>query len=337
MSGTRIGLMGFGRIGRECFRLALDDERFEVVAIADIGRPDILHQLLNHPARPDSGIRLAGRHLISNKGRARMLTADRPDEVPWDAFGVDVVVEATGRYRSRAELAQHLANGAPRVVLSTLPGDEVDRVVLYGVNERAASAADRIVSAGSASTVAAALVLKTISDSYGIEYATMTSVHAYTSDQTLQDHAGPDYRRSRAGANNILPNEAPAVAWLARLLPGLEGRLSGYALNVPVPMGSLLDVTVSLTRDGVSVAEVNDLFRTAARQQPAVIDTVEDPIVSSDVRGCTQSLLFDIMGTMRLGRGMLKMLGWHDALGHARAILDVAGHYATLQSTGAPS
>jgi glyceraldehyde 3-phosphate dehydrogenase len=332
MSFTRIGLMGFGRVGRQLYLLALEDQRFQVTAIADIGRPEILHHLLTRSTGPARDIRLDKHYLVSGRGRARMLSADRPEEIPWDVFGTDLVIDATGRYRSRGQLAPHIENGARRVILSVLPEDDLDRVVLHGVNDASADPADRIVSAGSASTTATALALKTISEAWEIRQATMTSVHAYTSDQSLQDYAGPDYRRSRSGAENIIPNDTPAVHWVEQTLPALAGRLSGYALNVPVPVGSLLDLTVSLAQADVTAEAVNERFVSAAKQRPDLIGTVADPIVSSDVRGRSESLLVDLMGTMKSGASMIKLLAWHESLGHARRILDLAAGYAELDA-----
>lgn len=329
MKPVRVGIMGFGRVGRQIYQLALHDPRFDVVAISDIGRPEILHHLLTKTL-PDGKVKLENNYLVSSRGRARLMPADRPTEIPWDVFGVDVVIEATGRFRLAAELKPHLDSGAPRVILSALPDDDIDRVVLYGVNDDSARPEDRIISAGSASTTATALALKVLSAAHVIEQATMTSVHAYTSDQSLQDYAGPDYRRSRSGAKNIIPNNTPASHWVQRVLPELDGRLSGYALNVPVQVGSMLDVTVAFRDPAAEVAAINDLFRAAAARQPALIATIDDPIVSSDVRGSVQSLLVDLQATMRAGQRMVKLIGWHETLGHARRILDVAGVYADL-------
>jgi glyceraldehyde 3-phosphate dehydrogenase len=332
MHTLRLGMMGFGRIGRQIYRLVLEDPRFEMVAISDIGQPHILHHLVTKTLRRRADIRLEGNYLVSGSSRTRLMPADRPTEVPWDVFGVDMVIDATGRFRSRVDLTAHLDNGAKRVILAVLPDDALDRVVLSGVNEDTASAGDRLVSAGSASTTATALVLKTIADHHAIEQASITSVHAYTSDQSLQDYAGPDYRRSRSGAENIIPNDTPARHWVQRVLPELEGRLSGYALNVPVQSGSMLDVTVSFAAPGAGADSINALFVAAAECRPDVIGVARDPIVSSDVKGCSQSLLVDLVGTMQAGSRMVKILGWHETLGHARRVLDVVGLYADLDA-----
>ena len=333
----RIGMMGFGLVGRQLYRLALEDERFEVVAISDIGRPEILHHLLARSlARHGGAARLQGNHLLGEfagrRSKARLMQAGRPAEAPWDLFGVDLVIDAAGRFRTLGELRPHLDNGAPRVILSTLPAEDIDRVVLVGVNQASAAAADRIVSAGSASTAAAALALKVVVNAFPLAHASITSVHAYTSDQSLQDYAGPDYRRSRSGAENIIPNDTPAPRWVERALPEAKGKVSGFALNVPVPAGSLLDLTLAFADAAPNTEAVNDLFRAAAAEAPELIGATEDPIVSSDVKGCRQSLLVDLKGTLKAGERLVKLLAWHESLGHARRILDLAALYAVLDA-----
>lgn len=333
-------MMGFGQVGRQIYRLALDDHRYEVVAVSDIGRPEILHHLLTKSMARRVPVRLEGNYLVSHRERSgrdtryrtRLLPADKPAEIPWDVFGADLVIDTTARFRSPAALAPHLENGARRVILSTLPEGEVDRVVLYGVNQDGIDAQDRIVSAGSASTTAMALALKVIARAGTVEHATMTSVHAYTSDQILQDYAGPDYRRSRSGAENIIPNETPAPGWVERALPELRGKLSGFALNVPVQAGSLLDMTVSFAESGLTAQTVNELFAAAAEEEPELIAATGDPIVSSDVKGCSQSILVDLKGTLKAGSNLIKVLAWHESLGHARRILDLAALYAGLDA-----
>jgi glyceraldehyde 3-phosphate dehydrogenase len=248
-------------------------------------------------------------------------------------FDVDFVIDASSRFRSMQELNPHLENGAKRVILSVLPEGDVDQVVLFGVNEASASAHDRIISAGSASTTATALALKIIMDCFAIEHATMTSVHAYTSDQALQDYAGADHRRSRSGAENIIPNNTPALHWVQQVLPEVSGKFTAYALNVPVQVGSMLDITVALTEALPDVDRIKDLFIAAEENVPALVGTTNDLIVSSDIKGCTKSLLVDLQGTIKAGSKMVKILAWHESLGHASRILDIAETYADLDAT----
>ena len=336
-------MMGFGQVGRQIYRLALDDQRFEVVAVSDIGRPEILHHLLTKSMAPRVSVELKGNYLLSrragpggdNQLQTRLLPADKPAEIPWDVLGADLVIDTTARFRSAEALCPHLDNGARRVILSTLPEGKIDRVVLYGVNQCSIAGADRIVSAGSASTTAMALALKVMVGAGPIEHATMTSVHAYTSDQILQDYAGPDYRRSRSGAENIIPNETPAPYWVQRVMPEVEGKISGFALNVPVQAGSLLDMTVAFAAPGATPECINDLYVAAAAAQPELIAVTGDPIVSSDVKGCSQSILVDLKGTLKAGSRLIKVLAWHESLGHARRILDLAALYGGLDAAPA--
>ena len=328
--------MGFGQVGRQIYRLALKDDRFDTVAIADIGQPDILHHLLSKTMGRDGHVTLTGNHLVARDGtttrKTRLMSTERPGGIPWDLLDVDVVIDVTGRYRSRTALTPHLENGARRVVTSSLPDGELDRVVLYGVNQASAVSADRIVSAGSASTTAMGLALRVVTAAKPIAHATMTSVHAYTRDQSLYDHAGPDYRRSRAAAGNIIPNSTPAPHWVEEALPAVKGKVSGFALNVPVAVGSLLDVTLAFTDAAMGADEINGLFAAAAEAEPDLIAVTHDPIVSSDVRGFSQSILVDLQGTLKAGEKLMKLLAWHEILGHANRILDVAAHYAALDA-----
>lgn len=331
MDKVRIGMMGFGRVGRQIYRLAQQDDRFDIAVISDIGQPQILHHLLTKTMSRMPNVRLDGNYLVSENGRTRMMSADRPMEVPWDVFGVDVVIDVTGKFRSSPDLSPHLENGAPRVITSVLPDNgEIDRVVIVGVNEDQASPEDRIVSAGSASTAASALALKTITDTYPIEHASVTSVHEFTSDQVLEDYAGPDYRRSRSGARNIIPNTTPALTWVPEVLPVVADKITGYAMNVPVQTGSMLDLTVVFQDSGVDVAAVNGLFEAAAKARPDILAVTWHPIVSSDVRGLPHSLLVDLEATLKSGSRLMKVIGWHETLGHAARILDLVALYARL-------
>ena len=184
--------------------------------------------------------------------------------------------------------------------------------------------------AGSATTEALALALKVIDDAVGVESASMTSVHAYTSDQSLQDYAGKDYRRSRSAAQNIIPNSNSSAHWVAQVLPQFAGKLSGFALNVPVQKGSLLDLDLVLKDERAGIEELNAAMVAAVDQYPGLIEVTDDPIVSSDVIGNPCSLLFDLKGTIKAGRRVVKVLGWYESLDHAARILDVVRLYAAL-------
>jgi glyceraldehyde 3-phosphate dehydrogenase len=322
--------MGFGQIGRQIYDLAARSSDVEIVAIADIGRPQILHYLLKSEVSEPPHYELQGNFLVNPRFRSRLMQIDRPEEMPWDIFGVDIVIDATGKYRDRASLQAHLASGAQRVLLRTLPVDPVDRIVIPGINTSSATKDDRVVSAGSATTTALCLLLQCVSSKYDIECASMTTVHAFTSDQALQDYAGSDYRRSRSAAKNVIPNTHEASLWLGQILPAFAGRVMTWALNVPVQDGCLLDVSLVMKDDSVTAEAVNEVMRESAVALPGIIAVAEDPIVSSDVLGNPHSLLFDARGTIKAGSHIIKTLGWYENLGHATRLLDVVRLYAQL-------
>lgn len=332
-SAVRIGLMGFGQIGRQLYQLAAASEDLEIPIIADIARPDILHYLLRSDDQVDCA--LQGNYLQHPRFRTRMLQNNQPGETPWDVFGVDIVIDATGKFRTARELTPHLNSGAPRVLITSLPDEPLDRMVIPGINADEATADDKLVSAASATTTAFALALKILDQAHPLEAATMTTVHAYTSDQPLQDYAGTDFRRSRSAAENIIPNTSASPRWVETLLPQFAGKLSGHALNVPVQRGSMLDICAVMQSPEVGIEDLNSAMLAAAQQYPGLVTTVEDPIVSSDVIGNGHSLVFDLKGTIKAGNRMLKALVWYETLGHANRILDVVRLYHSLNQGGA--
>jgi glyceraldehyde 3-phosphate dehydrogenase len=327
---TRVGIMGFGQTGRQIFELASRSEDVEIVAIADIGKPEILHYLLCSEVDDPGRHRLEGNFLVNDRFRARLMEIDRPAEMPWDIFNVDVVIDSTGKYRDRSNMEGHLSNGAQRVLLRTLPTDHIDKIVIPGINDAAASVSDRMISAGSATTTALALLLNSLSSSFDIDCGSMTTVHAFTSDQPLQDYAGSDFRRSRSAAKNIIPNSHEASHWLGHILPEFEGKIMTAALNVPVQEGCLLDVNLVMNDSAVSAEDVNEAMRAAAKKLPGILQVVEDPIVSSDIIGNSHSQIFDTKGTIKAGSNTIKTLSWYENLGHAARLLDVVRLYSKL-------
>ena len=330
----RLGLMGFGQTGRQLYDLASAQDDVEIVALADIGKPQILQYLLQSEVANPDRYALEGNYLVGPGGRARLLSTDRPAEMPWDILGVDLVIEATGRYRSREDLCAHIAGGAPRVLLRTLPLDGIDRIVIPGINDAGISADDRLISAGSPTTSALCLLLHILSQHLAIECGSATTVHAYTSDQALQDYAGSDYRRSRSAARNIIPNGHESGHWLGRVLPQFAGKITTSTLNVPVQEGCLLDVDLVLEDREVTVDDINQAMREAAASMPDLVGTIDDPIVSRDVLGSSLSLLFDTQGTLRAGDHFVKTLSWYETRGHAARLLDVARLYAGFDRAG---
>jgi len=325
--------MGFGEIGRHIYRLCMEDDMFEVVAISDYGKPEILAYLIEAEVKGRLKVTLEdGNFINSSAGRARIVTGGKPGDVPWDIFDVDVVIDATGIFKYKKELENHLKAGAPHVLLSTLPAEEIDRIVVMGVNDHTIDLNDRIVSAGSATTNATALMLKFFNERFGVDYAMLTTVHSYTSDQPLRDKAGIDFRRSRSAAENIIPNETPTPRWIPYILPDFKGKIEGAALNVPIPNGSLLDLTTVFKSKDVTIDQVNELMYEAAAKLPDLIQVAEDPIVSSDVINNRHAVVFDRLATMKSAGRMFKTLVWyHTALAQACRILDVIRIYHLLQ------
>ncbi|MCX2982093.1 glyceraldehyde-3-phosphate dehydrogenase [Halieaceae bacterium IMCC14734] len=326
----RVGIMGFGQTGRQIYDLASRSDDVEVVAIADIGKPDILSYLLRSEVKQPERHTLEGNFLVNPNFKTRLMGIDTPAETPWDIFGVDAVIDSTGIYGDSGSMHDHLNNGAGRVILRTLPADTIDRIVMPGINESSITAADRMISAGSATTTALCLLLNILSRHFDIECGSMTTIHAYTSDQVLQDYAGSDMRRSRSAAKNIIPNGHEAQHWLGRVLPQFEGKITTSALNVPIHEGCLLDTNLVLSDASVTVEDINDAVRNSVGDYPGIVDVVEDPIVSSDVIGNPHSLLFDTKGTIKAGETIFKTLGWYENLGHAARLLDVVRLYAEL-------
>ena len=330
----KLGLMGFGQIGRMIYQLAQHQPDIEITAIADIGEPHILCYLLQAELDDPGSFRIEGNYLISPRYRSRMLRTDSPGEVPWDTFGVDLVIEATGQFRDRASLEAHLHAGSPRVLARTLPTELIDRIIVPGINESSINPHDRIISAGSATFGAAALLLQAVTEVAPVDSVSITSIHSYSSDQPVQDYAGSDYRRSRSAAENIIPNTHEAGNWLPNLLPHLEGRVTTSALNVPIQRGSLLDISLAFSDDSITVDAVNNAIRSASHSRPELVQVSEDPIVSSDVIGQSCTVLFDAPGTIKAGSRMIKLLGWYENLGHAARLLDVARLYTELEAAG---
>lgn len=335
MGKIRLGLMGFGEIGRSLYKLCLEDDRIEVVAISDIGNPDILHYLLTALTLKNDAVKLEKNYFVSEKGRTRIMQGASPQQVPWDAYDVDFVVDATGKYRSSNDMKHHLESGARRAIVAFLPDDMIDRLVVMGVNDQSIQATDRLISAGSSTTNAAAIMLKILNDAFGVEAASLAAIHEYTADQPLRDTVGKDFRRSRSAAENIIPNLSPSVRWLPYLLPELEGKIEGLALNVPVPAGTLMDLNTFLRKPDFSIDDVHAAIAAAAVHMPEIVEVVEDPIVSSDIIGNTHSLIYDKQATMKSAGKIVKTMSWyHSATSLSARIKEVILAYDQLDKKG---
>ena len=334
MDRIRVGLKGFGEIPRHLYRMCQDDERIEVVAISDLGQPEILAYLVGAETKGKSKVKQEGNFLITNNGKARFIGGGEPGKIPWDIFDVDIVVDGTWLYRSREDMQKHIDAGAQRVMLTSLPNGEIDRTVLSGINDHTILSTDKLVSAGSATTHVAALILKILSESFGVDQATLTSIHSYTSDQPLRDRAGSDFRRSRSAAENIIPIDTLAPQWIENIMPEMKGRIAGTVLNVPVPNGSLLDLTTVL-KTTATKEDVIQAVREASKKYPHLIQVMDDPIVSSDVVDNSHSAVFDTKATMHSPGRMVKTLTWyHSAFAMAARIKELILAYDEADKKG---
>jgi len=312
----RIAINGFGRIGRNVFRVLHQSyPDTEVVAINDITSPETLAHLLKYDSvhGPFKGQVKAAKDGFSVDGKKILVTAERdPAKLPHAANRIDFVVESTGIFTSRADCAKHLEAGAKRVLLTVPAKDEIDAMIVLGVNEKALKPSDRIISNASCTTNCLAPMAKVLHEAFGIEHGLMTTVHAYTNDQQVLDLPHKDLRRARAAALNIIPTTTGAARAVGKILPELKGKLDGISLRVPVPDGSVVDLVARLSRE-VTIAEVNAAFQAAAKKPlKGIVEYTEDPIVSSDIVRNPASTIFDSLSTMVMEGRMVKVVAWYD-------------------------
>ncbi|MDX1642773.1 MAG: type I glyceraldehyde-3-phosphate dehydrogenase [Thermoanaerobaculia bacterium] len=331
---TRVGINGFGRIGRSVFRILSERDDMEVVAINDLFDNRQLAYLLKY----DTVMRRFERRVEADEDSLRIdgepvaMTAERdPAAIPWSEFGVDIVVESTGVFRQREGLEKHLEAGASRVVLTVPPKDEIDAMVVIGVNEEILAPEHRIVSNASCTTNCLAPLARILDDAFGIEQGFITTVHAYTNDQRLADVPHKSLRRSRAAAENVIPTTTGAARAVGKVLPALEGRLDGMAMRVPVPDGSIVDLSVKLDR-AVDREELNQAVREAADGPlRRVVEYAEDPLVSSDIIGNPHSCIFDAPSTNVGPDGYAKVISWYDnEWGYSNRVVDLIGLLSEL-------
>ncbi len=332
-----IGIVGFGRIGRNLLRLGYDDPRFNFVGISDLAEPEALFYLLGHDTvygPIETETELKDNYIHFGPQKVRILPGAGPGSLPWDALGADIIIDCTGRIWPRTTLEKYLEVGAKRVIVTKPPEDPVDRIVVMGLNDNEISVDDKIVSPSSSTTQVLALMLDILDKEYGLEKAMMTSVHAYTSDQPLSDSVRSDLRRSRSAVENIIPNLTRSPQLVETILPHLKGKISGIAFNVPIPDGSCVDLTTQL-RSTPTVEEVNTLMKDISENsRSAIIGYTDDPIVSSDVVGDSHSMLFDAKATMIAAGKLLKTICWYDdGFGYSQRILELTKAYNDLEAT----
>jgi glyceraldehyde 3-phosphate dehydrogenase len=315
--GMRISINGFGRIGRNVFRVI--HSKFpdvEVVHINDLTDPATLAHLLKYDSvhGPFAGKVEAGKDFIKVDGKKISVTAIKdPVALPHKANDVDFVVESTGIFTSREQCQKHIDAGAKRVLLTVPPKDEVDAMVVLGVNEDTLKPEHRIISNASCTTNCLAPLAKVLHENFGIVRGLMTTVHAYTNDQQVLDLPHKDLRRARAAALNIIPTTTGAARAVGKVLPALKGKLDGISLRVPVPDGSVVDLVAEVSKD-VTIEELNAAFAAAAKSKglKGVLEFSTDPLVSTDIVRNSHSTIFDSLSTMVMGARMVKLVAWYD-------------------------
>ena len=330
----KLAINGFGRIGRCVYRVARERPDVTIVGINDLADPKALAYLLKYDTvmgRLGTDVTLKDGVLEVDGERARMLSERDPAQLPWKELGVDVVIEATGVFKKRAQLEKHLEAGAPRVILTVPPAEPLDATVVLGVNDGDLQPGMQLMSNASCTTNCLAPIAKVLNDAFGIEKGLMTTVHAYTNDQRLAEVANhKDVRRSRAAAENIIPTTTGAAIAVGKVLPELDGKLDGVAMRVPIPDGSTVDLVVELERD-VTREEVNAAMRAAAEgPMQGILEYCTEPVVSSDIIGNPHSSILDAELTQVTGKRMLRVVSWYDnEWGYSNRVVDLAQRVAT--------
>lgn len=326
MKIIRIGINGFGRIGRTLFRLLEKHPNIQVVAINDLADAMTLAHLLKYDSIHgtfDADVRSEDSSIIVNGRAIQVLNQNHPKEIDWKSHEVDLVVEATGKFKKREQLQYHLTNGARKVILSVPPEDESIKMVVLGVNEKIIGADDHIISNASCTTNNAAPMIKVINELCGVEQAYITTVHSFTSDQNLHDAPHRDLRRARAASQSIIPTTTGAAKAITGIFPELSNVIGGCGIRVPVPNGSLTDITFNVKRE-TSIAEINATFKKYAENElKNILHYTEDPIVSIDINNSYHSCTFDSLMTSVIGK-MVKIIGWYDnETGYCSRIIDL--------------
>ncbi|MFH5802609.1 type I glyceraldehyde-3-phosphate dehydrogenase [Alienimonas sp. DA493] len=337
---VKVGINGFGRIGRISFRaMAARPEEFEIVGINDLADNQALAILLKYDSvhgRFPGTVEADEEGLIVNGKKIPVFSERNPADLPWDKVGCEVALESTGIFATRKSESKpgydsHLDAGAKKVVLSQPAKDDIDRTIVMGVNDDTLEAGDKCISNASCTTNCLSPMVKVLEEEFGLEYGLMTTVHAYTNDQNVADQIHKDLHRARAAALNIIPTTTGAAKAVGKVIPAVDGKLTGFALRVPVPAGSVTDLTATLKKSA-SAADVNAAMKAAAEGSlKGIMSYTEDPIVSSDIVGDPHSCIFDGEFTLSIGPSMVKVMGWYDnEFGYSNRTADIIAKIASL-------
>ncbi|KSU83205.1 glyceraldehyde-3-phosphate dehydrogenase (NAD+) [Fictibacillus enclensis] len=329
---TKVGINGFGRIGRNVFRAALNNPEVDVVAVNDLTDANMLAFLLKHDTvhgKLDATVEVGENSLIVNGKEIKVLAERDPAQLGWGDLGVEVVVESTGRFTKRADAAKHLEAGAKKVIISAPASDE-DITIVMGVNEdKYEAGSHHVLSNASCTTNCLAPFAKVLNEKFGIKRGMMTTVHSYTNDQQILDLPHKDYRRARAAAENIIPTTTGAAKAVSLVLPELKGKLNGMAMRVPTPNVSLVDLVAELDKE-VSADEVNAALKEAAAGPlKGILGYSDEPLVSTDYNGNTNSSTVDGLSTMVMEGNMVKVISWYDnETGYSNRVVDLVDFIA---------
>ncbi|MGG1676409.1 type I glyceraldehyde-3-phosphate dehydrogenase [Neobacillus sp. NRS-1170] len=330
---VKVGINGFGRIGRNVFRAALKHNNVEIVAINDLTDANMLAHLLKYDTVHGTlaeDVTVDGEYLVVGGHKVKVIAERDPAQLGWGDLGVDVVVESTGRFTKREDAAKHLEAGAKKVIISA-PASNEDITIVMGVNEDKYDAANHhVLSNASCTTNCLAPFAKVLNDTFGIKRGMMTTVHSYTNDQQILDLPHKDYRRARAAAENIIPTTTGAAKAVALVLPELKGKLNGMAMRVPTPNVSVVDLVAELEKE-VTAEEINVALKAAAEGPlKGILAYTELPLVSTDFNGSTASSTIDALSTMVLEGNMVKVLSWYDnEVGYSNRVVDLVDYIAS--------
>ncbi|MCK4966176.1 type I glyceraldehyde-3-phosphate dehydrogenase [bacterium] len=324
---VKIGINGFGRIGRLVFRAGLEKDNIEFVGINDLTDAKTLAHLLKYDSthgKFPGTVEVKGSSIVVN-GKEIKITAEKdPAQLPWKELGAQIIVESTGVFRKKEQIVKHIEAGAEKVILTVPAKDEIDATIVLGVNDSTLTGNEKVLSNASCTTNCIAPMVKVLQDSFGIVKGLMTTIHGYTNDQRLLDFPHGDLRRARSAALSVIPTTTGAAAAVGKIIPELNGKLDGFAMRVPVPDGSIVDFVAEMKKD-VTKEEVNAAMKAAADgPMKGVLEYCTDPIVSVDVIGNSHSCIFDADLTLVMEGNLVKVIGWYDnEWGYSVRVIDL--------------